>query len=82
MGVPLPELIDWLAGLTTNLIIEFVSKEDPMVRRLLRGRRDNYSDYEPDVFERVLNDRFDVVRSEPLASGTRTLYYAAAKAPP
>jgi hypothetical protein len=76
-GVPLAELIDWFAGLETSLVIEFVSKDDPMVRKLLRGRRDNYFDYDIITFERLLREKFEVLGSEVLDSGTRTLYYAA-----
>ena len=78
-GVPLREFLECLAGWGTSLIIEFVSKQDPMVKRLLRGRRDNYADYEPEVFERWLSELFDVVHSEPLATGYRTLYFAKAR---
>jgi hypothetical protein len=78
-GIPLREFLEWLASLRTNLIIEFVSKADPMVQRLLRGRRDNYADYEPEVFECLLSELFDVEYSEKLTSGTRTLYFAKAR---
>ena len=36
---------------------------------------------EREYFERCLNELFDVSRSETLESGTRTLYYALARAP-
>ncbi len=75
-GVPLRELLTWFAELGTSLVIEFVSKDDPMVQQLLRGRRDNYADYEPAVFDQLLSQMFDVVRTETLASGTRKLYFA------
>ena len=78
-GVPLEELLTWFADLRTSLVIEFVSKDDPMVQRLLRGRRDNYTDYEPEVFERLLSELFDVVHTETLESGTRKLYFAKAR---
>ncbi len=78
-GVPLQEFLEWLSSLRTSLVIEFVSKTDPMVQRLLRGRRDNYADYEPEVFERLLSELFDVEASERLASGSRTLYFAKAR---
>jgi hypothetical protein len=81
-GIPLREFVDWLAGLEANLVIEFVSKADPMVRRLLRSRRDNYTDYEPAQFERLLSAKFDIVRYETLESGTRTLYHAAPRSAP
>lgn len=78
-GVPLRELLEWLAELRTSLVIEFVSKADPMVQKLLRGRRDIYTDYEPDIFLKHLSELFEVVRSQPLAAGTRTLYFARAR---
>jgi hypothetical protein len=75
-GIPMSELLDWFAELGTSLIIEFVAKEDPMVQKLLQNRRDRDRDYEREVFERLLSARFEVVRKEPLGSGTRTLYFA------
>ena len=75
-NIPLPELIDWLAGLGTNLIIEFVSKADPMAQALLRNKPDIFTDYEPAAFEQRLMQKFRIERRESLASGTRTLYYA------
>ena len=75
-GIPLRDLLAWLAGLGTTLVIEFVAKSDPMVQLLLRNRRDPVVDYELEYFERCLNELFQVSRSETLDSGTRTLYYA------
>ncbi len=74
-NIPLKELLEWLAGLGTDLVIEFVTREDPMVRALLRNREDQFADYDQAFFERSLADRFDTVRSEPI-SETRTLYHA------
>lgn len=75
-NIPLQELINWLAGLGTNLVIEFVTKADPMSQALLRNKPDIFTDYVPEAFERYLADAFNIERREPLASGTRTLYYA------
>jgi hypothetical protein len=75
-GIPLRELLEWLAGLRTRLVIEFVDRNDPMVKQLLLNRRDQCVDYDPILFDRWLNEFFDVVRTEKLGSGTRTLYYA------
>lgn len=75
-GIPMRELLQWLAGLGTRLVIEFIGKDDAMVQQLLRNKRDNYADYEPELFDRWLNEFFEVVRSERLESGTRALYYA------
>lgn len=79
LGVPLRELLDWFASLRTSLVIEFVSKEDPMVQRLLANRLDHDSQYEVDVFQRLLAERFSVVESVALTSHGRTLHFATPK---
>jgi len=80
-NVPIAELLDWLQGATGSLVIEFVSPEDPMARRLLaRKRPGDHPDYRADWFEQCLKERFDVMRSVQLADGARTLYLARPKA--
>jgi SAM-dependent methyltransferase len=79
-NVPVKEFIDWLASLGTALVIEFPTREDPMVKKLLAPKRDGlHPDYELGFFERTLKDAFEVERSERLESGTRVLYYARPK---
>jgi hypothetical protein len=74
-NVPLAEFLDWLKGLDATTVIEFPKREDPMVRRLLSGKREgSNADYELETFERLLEERFTIERSEPLPSGTRILY--------
>ena len=79
-NVPVKEFIDWLASLDTALVIEFPTREDPMVKKLLAPKRDGlHPDYELGFFERTLGEAFEVERSERLESGTRVLYYARPK---
>jgi SAM-dependent methyltransferase len=79
-NVPVKEFVDWLASLGCALVIEFPTREDPMVQQLLAPKRDGlHPDYELGFFERCLNDAFEVERSERLESGTRVLYYARPK---
>jgi len=75
-NIPLPDLLDWLAGLGADLVIEFVDRGDPMVQRLLLNKTDQYGDYDRAAFERGLAASFTIVRTEPLGSGTRFLYHA------
>ena len=75
-NVPLSELLAWLAELDSHLVIEFVAKSDPMVQKLLRNKTDIYHDYEIEVFEKCLGERFEILRRERLSSGHRTLYFA------
>lgn len=78
-NIPLKEFIDWLASLGTSLVIEFVTKEDPMVKTLLRNKKDIYTDYEVEYLEQCLSEAFDVNKREKLTSGTRILYFAQTK---
>jgi hypothetical protein len=76
-NVPVPEFLSWLRDLGTALVIEFPTREDPRVQALLgRKRPGAHPDYERGAFERALAERFEVERTEELASGTRILYYA------
>jgi hypothetical protein len=79
-NVPVKEFLDWLASLGTALVIEFPTREDPMVKQLLAPKRDGlHPDYELGFFERRLNEAFHVERSERLESGTRVLYFVSPK---
>jgi ribosomal protein L11 methylase PrmA len=76
-NVPVVEVVEWLRSLSASLVVEFPTPDDPMVARLLRRKREHdHPDYRREWFERCLEQRFDVARSEELASGTRVLYLA------
>jgi SAM-dependent methyltransferase len=75
-NVPVREFLDWLRSLDAALVIEFPDRSDPMVHRLLSGKRAGSNpDYEREAFERALEDRFVIDRREAV-SDTRTLYEA------
>ena len=76
-NVPLAELLDWFASLGAPLVIEFPTREDPMVERLLAAKAEGlHTDFELGEFERLMGDRFEVERREELPSGTRVLFSA------
>ena len=75
-NVPLRDVVDWLGSLRSAVVVEFPTRDDPQVQRLLAAKRDDlHSDYERDLFERSLHEAFEVERSEALAGGTRVLYF-------
>lgn len=74
--LPMNEVIDWFADLTQELVIEFVDRSDPQVQSLLVNRSDTIDDYCEEVFLKELRRRFEIVSTQPLPSGTRTLYHA------
>jgi hypothetical protein len=76
-NVPLPDVIDFFADVTPELVIEFPTPDDQMVKRLLRNKREGiHDDYTLEGFEACLADRFDIRRREELEAGTRIMYHA------
>jgi len=76
-NVPLRDVVRWLGELGGALVVEFPTREDPMVQKLLRGKRPGlHTDYDVELFERHLDEHFDVRRRVVLSSGTRVLYFA------
>jgi ribosomal protein L11 methylase PrmA len=73
-NVPLPMLTDLLANLAPYAVVEFVPKEDPMVRRLLATRRDVFPDYSLDGFRAAAAERFDVVSESSIQDSPRALF--------
>ncbi len=73
---PLGDIIAMLDDFGADAIVEFPLPEDPMVKRLLRNkRRDLFSEYSLEGFEKALGQRFTIRRAERLPSGTRQLYH-------
>jgi SAM-dependent methyltransferase len=74
-GIPLPEIIDLTADLTRDLaVLEFVSPEDPMFKRLTRGREELFSGLTTEKFESTCRRRFEIVRSQKMDDTDRHLY--------
>jgi SAM-dependent methyltransferase len=73
-NIPLAEFIDFLAGLTKKLIIEYVSRKDDKVQALLRNKKDKYLDYSRESMEVNLRRHFVVLQSQQVNLGNRTLY--------
>ena len=74
-NVPLAEVVDWLGDLGGALVVEFPSRDDPMVARLLSRKREGaHPDYGLENFEALLERRFTVARREML--GRRVLFEA------
>jgi hypothetical protein len=77
-NVPLPMFAALLADLAPAAVVEFVPKDDPMVRRLLAARRDVFPDYSLDAFRRAVRTRFDVEAESPIEDSGRTLFLSGA----
>ena len=73
--IPLGEIMSLAAELTTDLlVIEFVAPDDPMFRRIARGRDQLFTGLTKESFEGSAAQYFDVVRCERLDQTSRWLY--------
>lgn len=73
--VPLDEILALAAQLTTSLlIVEFVAPDDPMFRRLTRGREHLHTGLNERVFSDACAAHFQIVKSLPLPGTRRTMY--------
>ena len=73
-NVPVRQFVDWLASLESQVVIEFMTREDPMVKKLLAAKRVEHEDYNREFFERCVGEAFEIERTQELPSGTRILY--------
>jgi ribosomal protein L11 methylase PrmA len=73
-NVPLPMLLELFAQMAPWAIVEFVPKEDVMVRRLLATRRDVFPDYTIEGFRMAASERFETIAEESIEDSSRTLF--------
>ena len=78
-NIPMASFLDWLAGLGTSVVIEWVGRDDEMVQTLLMNKDDQYSDYNAETFEALLGARFDIADRQKLKGGKRMIYFAMAR---
>ncbi|HNZ48544.1 MAG TPA: class I SAM-dependent methyltransferase [Candidatus Hydrogenedentes bacterium] len=74
-NVPLREVIEWLASFRCAIVIEMLTKEDDMVRKLLLNRVDQYPEFTIDGFESLAAPYFTVKKKEEVMAGKRFLYH-------
>ena len=73
-NVPLPMVLDLFASLAPWAVVEFVPKEDAMVRHLLATREDVFPDYTLDGFRAATAGRFEIVAERPIEESLRVLF--------
>lgn len=73
-NVPFTLVAEFFAEICNYLIIEFVPKEDSQVQRLLCNRKDIFTDYSIEEFERSFRLFFTIVRKESVLDSMRTIY--------
>lgn len=74
-NVPVSAFLSWLTGTGADVVVEFVTREDEMVQKLLRNKLDNYDDYNLESFEQQFEKLYEVVSREELKSGKRVIFF-------
>lgn len=73
--VPTLMVLDLAADLTREVVVvEWVSPEDPMYQRLLRGRDSLHTGDTKEAFEAACQNRFSIRQRKPLLGGRRWIY--------
>lgn len=73
--VPLREILNLAAELTRSfVVIEFIERDDPMFRRLVRGRDLLYRDLTVEQFENEVVRDFEILRTSRIEGLHRCLY--------
>ncbi len=76
-NLPLARIAGFLRKLCRTLIIEFVPKSDPKVRKLLATRKDVFPDYTREAFEREFSKLFKIQSAVDIKDSQRILYLMA-----
>ncbi|MDH4334211.1 MAG: class I SAM-dependent methyltransferase [Chloroflexota bacterium] len=73
-NVPLPMIAELHARLAPHVIIEWVPKEDPMVRHLLSAREDVFPGYTMEGFRAAFATQFEIVEEAPIEDSSRVIF--------
>ena len=74
-NIPLDRLVDWLVGLAPSGVVEFVTKDDPTVQKMLQLREDIFSIYTTETFVAALNRRARIVKTLNVSNTGRQLFW-------
>ena len=73
-NVPLGFASSFFAGLGSELVIEFVPKDDPQTQSLLAARADIFPDYTADGFRAAFSRDFRILEEAPVDDSRRILF--------
>jgi ribosomal protein L11 methylase PrmA len=72
-NLPLEEVVGWFIGLAPEGVIEFIEKDDPMVRVMLQLRDDIFDGYHRNAFLAAIRSCAEIIETEEIIEGRRLL---------
>lgn len=73
-NLPIVKIAEFFSFICSNLIIEFVPKDDSQIQRMLSTREDIFPDYTKETFEKEFKKYFIIKQIEKIKDSKRTLY--------
>ena len=74
-NIPCDIFLNYLRSLNSEIIIEFVNREDEMVKKLMMNKKEKYNDYNQEAFESSVLNYFSIQSTQVLKEGLRKLYH-------
>ena len=74
-NIPNSIFIKYLRSLNSDVIIEFVDRQDEMVKKLLTNKKEKYADYNRDQFIYEIKQYFTIIDRQPLKTNKRELFF-------
>jgi len=78
-NIPCEIFLKYLRTLDSDIIIEFVNRNDEMVIKLLANKKEKYDDYSIKSFESSVLKFFSIEDKQPVKNGLRQLYHLTPK---
>lgn len=73
-NLPLIDIADFFSKIGTWLLVEYVPKQDPQVQRMLTSRRDIFTDYTQEGFEKAFKRFFIILSAQTIEDSARRIY--------
>jgi hypothetical protein len=73
-NVPFNLLVDFIDKIGDWLIIEFIPKSDPMVKKLLLHRKDIFGNYNVEIFKKEFLKYFSIIEYKKVSGTERIIY--------
>lgn len=73
-NIPLRSVVHWLMDTAPLGVVEFVPKNDAMVKQMLALREDIFPDYTAEKFESYLKERGEILEKQQTSKSGRCLY--------
>jgi len=73
-NIPFEKIFELFASVANHIIVEFVPKNDPKVQLMLQNKKDIYTNYIEELFEKEMSHFFIISQKQKITGTDRILY--------